>query len=55
MHYTYRKAATKLEASGKKITKNEVASSEGTFTNSCNCFSFDLISFGVIPESYDYL
>ena len=47
LHHMYQKAATKLEASGKKISKNQEAPNKVTFTNSCNCFSFDLITFGL--------
>ena len=49
LHYIHQKVATKPATSEKKIRKNQVASCNGTFTNSCNCFSFDLIIFGLYP------
>lgn len=45
----YQKAATKPETNGKNIRKKQVAPIKVTFTNSCNCFSFDLIIFGLYP------
>ena len=35
--------STKPETNGKNIRKKQVAPIKVTFTNSCNCFSFDLI------------
>ena len=49
LHYMYQKVTTKPEASWKKFRKNQVASIKGTFTNSCNCFSFNLIIFVLYP------
>ena len=49
LHYMYQKPVTKPKTSGKKIRKNQVASDKGTFSNSCNSFSFDLIIFGLYP------